>query len=114
MRLKLDENFTVEDVTVADVHMQKIYLERNRVSMIAQSAIFTFFLYLLVGMIGLMKAYFNVQEFMIMLTMGLAILFIATHPYMKSLKDENDFLNSIEKKIKSKKMKIARRHLIKK
>jgi hypothetical protein len=50
-----------------------------------------------------------------MLVMGVSILFIATYPYMKSLKEEQDFLDLLESKIKSKKgkskIKIARRHL---
>ena len=115
-RLKLDENFTVEDISLADVKIQKIYLDRTRVYMVAQAAIYMFFLYILVGMVGLIKGFFSVPEFLLMLTMGLFVLFIATHPYMKSLREEYDFLNLLEQKIKKKgkahrKVKISRRHL---
>lgn len=110
-KLLLDENFTVEDVTIADIRMQKLYLERDRVFMIAQAATYMFFLYLLVGLVGLLKDYFKIGQFFMLLFMGIIVLLIASYPYMKSLMDENHFLDVLESKVKNKDMKITKKHV---
>jgi hypothetical protein len=103
--LRIDDNITVEEVTNADIDLQKIYLERDRVSMIAHAATQMFFLFILVGLIGVLKAYFSVQDFTLLLFMGVAILLIASHPYIKSLKKEERFLESVREKIITSKKK---------
>lgn len=106
----LDENITVDNVTIADIKMQKLYLERDRVYMIAQASTYMFFLYLLVDFVGLLKGYFNIGQFFILLFMGIMILLIASYPYMKSLMDENKFLDLLESKLKNQKVTLKKRH----
>ncbi len=112
-KLFLDENLTVDDVTLADVKMQKIYLERDRVYMIAQSATNCFFLFLIVGLVGLLKNYFSMSQFFMLLFMSIIILLISSYPYMKSLLDEKYFLDYLESQLKMKKkeVRIKKRHL---
>ena len=109
--LKLDDNVTVEEITSVDVTLQRIYLERSRVKMIAQAATYTFFIYLFVGMVGIIKSFFTITQFFVLLLMSVVILLVSSHPYMKSLKDEDDFLRDITEKIKHKKQKINRHTL---
>lgn len=112
--LELDDNITIEEITSIDIDLQKIYLERDRVSMIAKAATQMFFLFLLIGLIGVLKSFFTVRDFGLLLFIGIAILLIATHPYIKSLKDEERFLESIRAKIpKSKKRTKINRHTFK-
>lgn len=110
-KLLMDENLTVEDVTIADIRMQKLYLERDRVYMISQAATYMFFLYLLAGLVGLMKGFFVIEQFFILLFMGVIILLIASYPYMRSLMDEKKFLDILEEKLKDQKIRITRRHI---
>jgi hypothetical protein len=112
--LRVDDNVTVEDITDVDIDLQKIYLERDRVSMVATAATQMFFLFLLVGLIGVLKQFFTVQDFSLLLFIGITILLIATQPYIKSLKKEEHFLESIRSKlVKSKKKATINRHTIK-
>jgi hypothetical protein len=112
--LRIDDNVTIEEITCVDIDLQKIYLERDRVSMIAKAATQMFFLFLLVGLIGVLKAFFTVQDFSLLLFIGITILLIATQPYIKSLKKEERFLDSIKEKIpKTKKKGKINRHTIK-
>lgn len=110
-KLLMDENLTVEDVTIADIRMQKLYLERDRVYMISQAATQMFFWYLLIGLVGLLKGFFMMGQFFMLLFMGMIILLIASYPYMKSLMDEKSFLDLLESKLLNKKIKITRRHI---
>ena len=110
-KLLMDENLTVEDVTMADIKMQKLYLERDRVYMIAQAATYAFFSFLLVGMVGLMKGLFILEQFFALLFMGVIILLIASYPYMKSLMDEKKFLDILEEKLNDQKVRITRKHI---
>ncbi|MGM5483422.1 MAG: hypothetical protein ACQER9_00725 [Nanobdellota archaeon] len=109
--LFMDENLTVEEVTPADIEMQKLYIERDRVKAISNAATYMFFIYILVGLIGILKSFFSVQEFLLLLVMAIAILLIASYPYTRSLKKEQIFLNKIEKKLDNKKIKIKKRHI---
>jgi len=115
-KLFLDKNIVVEDVTLADVKLQQLYLERDRVFMIAQAATYMFFIYLLVGLVGILKEIFTIQQFFFLLFFGVLILLIASNPYMKSLKEEKEFLDLIESKISksNKPIRITKKHIRKK
>lgn len=91
-----------------DFLLAELFLERERVQIIAQAAVYTFFLYILVGLVGLIKNFFTIQEFMILLIMGVSILLIANYPYLKVIKKEVTHLRKLDgedKKEKNKKSK---------
>jgi len=102
LKTKKLENKSVKNLTKEEIKLQKIRLERMKVHTVAQSATLMFFIYLLAGLIGVMKNFFSIKEFFILLIMGISILFIATSPYMKNIKQEFDILDDMEKNIKSK------------
>jgi hypothetical protein len=102
MRNYITPNTNLKEITLDDIKLQKIRLERARFDSIVQSAVFIFFIYLLVGLIGVMKDYFTVGEFFILLFMALFILFIAVDPYMRNIKQEILFLENINKRASNK------------
>lgn len=83
-----------------EIGMKKLQLKRIRVQTVAQASIFMFFIYLLLGFIGIMKDLFSLREFVVLLIMATMILFIATNPYMNAIKEEIDFLENHNKKSK--------------
>ena len=79
-----------------DFLLAELFLERERVQIIAQAAVYTFFLYILVGLVGLIKDFFSMQEFMVLLIMGVSILLIANYPYLKVIKKEVEYLRKLD------------------
>lgn len=86
---------------VHDFLLAEFFLERERVQIIAQAAVYTFFLYILVGLVGLIKSFFSIQDFMVLLIMGVSILLIANYPYLKVIKKEVEYLRKLDGQKKS-------------
>ena len=81
-----------------EIELKKIHLEKERVFMIAQASTYMFFIFLLVGLTGLMLQKLEIEHFFFLLFLGILILLVSSHPYLKTIKDEKDFLDSLLKK----------------
>lgn len=81
-----------------ELKLREIDLQRKKVYLVAQSAILMFFVYLLVGLVGVLKNFFSVLEFLLFLFMGVTILLIASQPYMKSIREELLYISQLKAK----------------
>lgn len=81
-----------------ELKLREIDLQRKKVYLVAQSAILMFFVYLLVGLVGVLKHFFSVLEFLLFLFMGVTILLIASQPYMKSIREELLYISQLKAK----------------
>ena len=82
------------------LEVQRIQLEKERVRLAAMGAIAMFFTFLVVGPILFILGMFTLSEFLALHFVGLAILVIASYPYVRTLQKEENVLARMENKLK--------------
>ena len=82
------------------IEIQRVQFEKERVRLSAMGSVFMFFSFLLVGSILLTLQLLSITEFLVLLIATLIILIIATYPYVKSLKREEELLDQMSEKLR--------------
>lgn len=95
------DNETVSQDKILELELELSKLNREKSVIVLNKAIFMYFLFIIVAVIGIIsgyKTFFNV-----LIVMGLAVLVIGTYPYIKTMYDEEKKLKELVSRFKNKK-----------
>lgn len=78
-----------------DIEVEKSKLNREKSMLVLNKALFLYFSFLFVGVIGFINNYLSRSFLNILVMMGLCVLIIGIVPYIKTMTHEEDNLNRI-------------------
>jgi len=88
---------------IIEVEVEKSRLNREKSMLVLNKALFLYFVFLFVGIIGFINHYISRNLLNILVIAGLIVLVIGIVPYVKTMKEEETKLDNIILGLKKKK-----------
>ena len=98
----ISSRITEIDRAIIDLEIEKSKLNREKSMLVLNKSLMLYFVFLFLGIIGVVNGYIGKSLFNILIIMGLAVLILGIIPYIKTMKAEEDNINNMITELKSK------------
>lgn len=88
-------DLTDVEKAIISLELEKSRLNREKSMLVINKALFLYFSFLFVGVVGFVNDYLNKQFLNLLILMGLAVLVIGTIPYIRTMYSEQKQITSM-------------------
>ena len=85
---------------IIDLEVEKSRLNREKSMLVMNKGIILYFAFMFIAVVGFINAYLSQTLLNVLIVMGLLVLIIGTVPYIKTMHEEEDRLNSLISSLK--------------
>ena len=80
---------------IIDLEVEKSRLNREKSMLVMNKGLILYFAFMFIAVIGFINGYLNQTLLNVLIVMGLLVLIIGTVPYVKTMHEEEERLNSL-------------------
>ena len=86
---------TSQTKEIIDLEVEKSRLNREKSMLVMNKGLILYFAFMFIAVIGFINDYLNQTLLNVLIVMGLLVLIIGTVPYVKTMHEEEERLNSL-------------------
>ncbi|MBW2988489.1 hypothetical protein DRJ48_01145 [Candidatus Woesearchaeota archaeon] len=83
-----------------EVQLERLRVEREKAVLVLNKALFIYFVFLTVAILGFVNGYIKAKYLNILVVMGFIVLLVGTIPYVRVTKAEEKKLNQLEEELR--------------